>query len=437
MMKKVPLVASIGIIALLCLQTFWLHNLYYVNKQQQIQIINKLFNVAIEKELTIRECDSLSNEKDALLIVQSIDSINLENINKLGLTTCYSEILSQNTQDKDINNNPIQLHILDSLFTEELNHEDAGATVVRIFYYDQFFNLIHEIGNGRPTNSSTIFTNLKPIGTKGLRFVQAAVILPPKQIVEHIQYELIASFSIVCIVLFILYYQWSIIMKEKKLLAKQKQIVYAIIHDLKSPLNSLYTFLDFIEMDQTEPEQRTILDKGKKRIKQIAIFIDQMLDVFRKNTSPFQYIEIHLLEFIKYIWQDISNCYPDKTIQFNIINRLSTEIFFTDPTRLERCLRNLFDNALKYSDRDVSITVTLSNNQNKLNIEIKDTGWGIPKNDLKKSGNLFYRVRKSIKPTRKGYGIGLCSVNDLLQELGGSLQIESTEGVGSTFTIQL
>lgn len=436
-MKKVPLIASIGIIALLSLQTFWLHSLYYINKQQQIQIINKLFNIAIEKELTMREFDSLPDEKDAQLIVQLIDSISLEEMRNSGIITCYSDILTQIKQDEGINNNPIQLHELDSLFTEELNREDVGATVVRILYYDQFLSLIHEIGNNRPTNSSTIFTSLKPIGTKGLRFVQAAVILPPEQIVEHMQYELIASFSIVCIILFILYYQWFVIIKEKKLLAKQKQTVYAIAHDLKSPLNSLYAFLDFIEMDQTEPEQRTVLDKGKKRIKQIAALIDQMLDIFQKNASPSQHIEIHLPEFIKDIWQDVSYCYPDKTIQFNVINRLSPETVFTDPMRLERCLRNLFDNALKYSDHDVSITVTLSKKQEKMQIEIKDTGWGIPKNDLKKSGNLFYRVRKSIKPTRKGYGIGLCSVNDLLQELGGSLQIESTEGGGSTFTIQL
>lgn len=436
-MKKVPFIASIGIIALLCLQTFWLHNLYYVNKQQQTQVINKLFNIAIEKELTIRECDSLPDEKDAQFIVQSIDSISLEEMKNSEISNCYSDIFTQTIQDKGINSNPIQLHILDSLFKEEINREEAGATVVRIFYYDQFFNLIHETGNNCPTTSSTILTSLKPIGTKGLRFIQAAVTLPPEQIIERMQYALIASFSIVCIILFVLYYQWFVIIKEKKLLAKQKQTVYAVVHDLKSPLNSLYTFLDFLEMDQTDSEQITILDKGKKRIKQIAAFIDQMLDIFQKNTSPLQHIEIDLPEFIKDIWQDVSNCYPDKTIQFNMINRLSPETVFTDPTRLERCLRNLFDNALKYSDRDVSITVTLSNNQNKLNIEIKDTGWGIPKNDLKKSGNLFYRVRKSIKPARKGYGIGLCSVNDLLQELGGSLQIESTEGLGSTFTIQL
>lgn len=436
-MKKVPFIASIGIIALLCLQAFWIHNLYYVNKQQQIQVINNLFNIAIEKEHTIRECDSLPDEKDAQFIIQSIDSISLNRTRNTQITNCYSDIFTQTIQDKGINSNPIRLHTLDSLFTEELNREDAGATVARIFYYDQFFNLINETGNDRPANSSVILTYLKPIGTKGLRFVQAAVILPPEQIIERMQYALIASFSIVCIILFVLYYQWFVIIKENKLLAKQKQTVYAVVHDLKSPLNSLYTFLDFIEIDQTDSEQITILDKGKKRIKQIAAFIDQMLDIFQKNTSPLQHIEIHLPEFIKDIWQDINNFYPSKTIKFNIINRLSTETVFTDSTRLERCLRNLFDNALKYSDQDVSITVTLSNKEDKMQIEIKDTGWGISKNDLNKSGNLFYRVKKSVKPAQHGYGIGLCSVKDLLRELGGSLQIESTVGVGSVFTIQL
>ena len=81
-----------------------------------------------------------------------------------------------------------------------------------------------------------------------------------------------------------------------------------------------------------------------------------------------------------------------------------------DTVRLERCLRNLLENALKYSDDDVRITVTLTMKNNHYRIAIKDTGWGIPKKAQKKLGQQFFRVKQADKPAQPGYGLGLSSV---------------------------
>lgn len=75
-----------------------------------------------------------------------------------------------------------------------------------------------------------------------------------------------------------------------------------------------------------------------------------------------------------------------RTIQFLYIK------IYTDPTRLERCLRNLLENALKYSDDDVKITVVLSEHDNHLSIAIQDTGWEYRKS-TEKLGKQFYRVQ--------------------------------------------
>ena len=77
-----------------------------------------------------------------------------------------------------------------------------------------------------------------------------------------------------------------------------------------------------------------------------------------------------------------------------------------DTVRLERCLRNLLENALKYSNDDVRITVT-------------------------------FRVKQADKPAQPGYGLGLSSVMLMAKEMGGSLTFQSEEGVGSTFFINL
>lgn len=109
----------------------------------------------------------------------------------------------------------------------------------------------------------------------------------------------------------------------------------------------------------------------------------------------------------------------------------------TDPARLERCLRNLLENALKYSDDDVKITVVLSEHDNHLSIAIQDTGWGIPQKAQKKLGKQFYRVQIEGKKVHPDHGLGLCSVKQLVKEMDGSVTFRSTEGFGSIFIITL
>lgn len=108
-----------------------------------------------------------------------------------------------------------------------------------------------------------------------------------------------------------------------------------------------------------------------------------------------------------------------------------------DTVRLERCLRNLLENALKYSNDDVRITVTLTMKNNHYRIAIKDTGWGIPKKAQKKLGQQFFRVKQADKPAQPGYGLGLSSVMLMAKEMGGSLTFQSEKNVGSTFFINL
>ena len=95
------------------------------------------------------------------------------------------------------------------------------------------------------------------------------------------------------------------------------------------------------------------------------------------------------------------------------------------------------ENALKYSDDDVKITVVLSEHDNHLSIAIQDTGWGIPLKAQKKLGKQFYRVQVEGKKVHPGHGLGLCSVKQLVKEMDGSFTFRSMEGSGSVFVITL
>ena len=87
------------------------------------------------------------------------------------------------------------------------------------------------------------------------------------------------------------------------------------------------------------------------------------------------------------------------------------------------------ENALKYSDDDVKITVVLSEHDNHLSIAIQDTGWGIPQKAQKKLGKQFYRVQIEGKKVHPDHGLGLCSVKQLVKEMDGSVTFRSTVGI--------
>ncbi|WP_236651468.1 sensor histidine kinase KdpD [Parabacteroides distasonis] len=237
-----------------------------------------------------------------------------------------------------------------------------------------------------------------------------------------------------------LYYLLRTIRKAHSQLRDREIAVHSAIHDLKAPLNTAYASMDFIASQEKEPMKANILHIGKTQIRQLIEIIESMLSLLKtadgKELSKKSLIEIE--PFIEQTYQEIAKLYPEKKNLFKLEKSENfPDSIQADAIRLERCLRNLLENALKYSDNDVRITVTLTMKNNHYRIAIKDTGWGIPKKAQKKLGQQFFRVKQADKPAQPGYGLGLSSVMLMAKEMGGSLTFQSEKNVGSTFFINL
>jgi signal transduction histidine kinase len=107
-----------------------------------------------------------------------------------------------------------------------------------------------------------------------------------------------------------------------------------------------------------------------------------------------------------------------------------------DPNRIREVIQNLIDNALKYTSQG-SVTVALTGDESVAQIQIRDTGAGIPEEDLPHLFQKFYRVDNSLTRTVGGSGLGLYISKRLVELYNGRIWVESQEGQGSTFYINL
>lgn len=450
-MNKTTIISLIGMLTMFLMQAYWLTGLY-VSRQEQCQsIIDEQLKVSIKKEITFRRgLGEIKDPKNPKLIIKFAkdmtpeeiashkgDTIVLENASDKGIGDNLSDIFTQRMQDALLTGSPIQLQLLDSIFDQQLKESNIVTTSQLVLYNK----------NKESIDSTQLVidkkhclqTGFAPIGTQGLLFVKAFVEVPPHQILQHMLYSLVVSFLMSVIIFYCLYYQLVVIRKTRQALKQREQAVHSAIHDLKAPLNASYSVLDYITEKERDEALKSLLLSGKMQIRRLTETIESMLDTMKRetDTTVVNRTDVELSQLINRINKELQLLYPTKIYWVKLDKQLPYTSIYTDANRLERCLRNLIENALKYSDDGVEITIVLSEDNGRLSIAITDTGWGIPTEAQKKLGRQFYRAQHAGKTDPAGYGLGLCSVKLLLKELGGEFKFQSTEGVGSTFIIIL
>ena len=452
-MKRPTLIAITTLLALLFSLGYWLHTIYNVENNKLQEIVSDQFRAAIKLEMSGRM--SKKKHKDPnnpKWFIKSASDMTPEERNKLkGDTITWSQVeqrnlegntadlLFQRMQDGLRNSDkPLRPTVLDSLFKNLLAKQNINATT-QVVVYDSTRQIVSTTGKPFKRSLYKFQTEVLPIGTQGLQYVQGYV-KASSRITEIMLYSLTVSCLILIFSTGCLYYLLRTIRKAHAQLRDREIAVHSAIHDLKSPLNTAYASMDFIASLEKEPMKVNILNTGKTQIKQLIEIIESMLSLLKTadGKESARKSPIDIKSFIEQTYQAIARLYPNKIPLFKLEKSEDfPDMIEADTVRLERCLRNLLENALKYSNDDVRITVTLTMKNNHYRIAIKDTGWGIPKKAQKKLGQQFFRVKQADKPAQPGYGLGLSSVMLMAKEMGGSLTFQSEKNVGSTFFINL
>ena len=227
----------------------------------------------------------------------------------------------------------------------------------------------------------------------------------------------------------------------RKLENMRTEFVANVSHELKTPLTAISGFIETLKEGaiNDKKEASKFLDIMQANTERLNNLINDML-VISKSESKEMKLELKKVNIEK-ILESISSMYKeriDKKSQkliFEIANNF-TEIT-ADEEKLIQIFSNLIDNAIKFTGQGGVITVKCYDVQDKIKIEVSDTGIGIPKEHLPRIFERFYRVDKARSREMGGTGLGLAIVKHLIQLHGGTVSVESQPGRGSSFTVVL
>ncbi|WP_093273772.1 ATP-binding protein [Psychrobacillus sp. OK032] len=232
-------------------------------------------------------------------------------------------------------------------------------------------------------------------------------------------------------------------MTEQHRLDKMRSDFIAnVSHELRTPISMLQGYSEAIidEVVTTEEDKNEIIRVIYDESKRMGRLVTELLDLARLESGYLSIYkeEVSVLPTIERITLKFDQIAKEKNIRLYFEHTLSETIHLQlDEDRMEQVLTNLIDNALRHTPKDGSVTVNLTEAAGHIMIEVKDTGYGIPKEDLPYVFERFYKADKARTRGKSGTGLGLAIAKNIVERHDGSLSVESEVGVGTTFIIKL
>lgn len=216
------------------------------------------------------------------------------------------------------------------------------------------------------------------------------------------------------------------------------EFLASVSHGLHSPINAMAALAETLLMQPDEENARRIAEKIRDSSSRLSHMIEQIIDFDRIESDKvnLKRNDVLLSDLIMLAVDEKERELPD---EFSIRTEFDSDfdLISCDPDRIRQVLRNLLDNAVKYSPDGGVITVKTKSHQGDIQVSIEDEGIGIGPLNIKTIFERYSRVDNGADAGSGGLGIGLNISQGIIELHGGRIRVKSEEGKGSTFTFSL
>jgi two-component system phosphate regulon sensor histidine kinase PhoR len=222
----------------------------------------------------------------------------------------------------------------------------------------------------------------------------------------------------------------------------KNDFVNNMTHEFKTPISSISLASQMLQdpsVGKTPQTLTHISNVIRDETKRLSFMVEKVLQmaIFEKDKSMLKLNEIKINNLIKEIAKNFSLKVTSKGGQITTNLKAEHDIALVDEVHFTNVVFNLMDNALKYCDKPLLLTIETWNEKDNLLISIEDNGIGIHKEDLKRIFEKFYRVSTGNLHNVKGFGLGLAYVKKIITEHRGTIKVESEINIGTKFTITI
>ena len=235
------------------------------------------------------------------------------------------------------------------------------------------------------------------------------------------------------------------ISREKTISRLKSEFISIAAHQLRTPLSAIkWTLRMMLDKDvgSVTEEQEKFLERGYETNERMIKLVSDLLNVSRIEEGRFGY------EFIPFsVEKVIDDLLPDYKLQLKKKNLKLTykkpeeklPPIKMDPRRMRLALQNLLENAIHYTppQGEIALSIYMDKKKDTVDITVSDTGVGIPTHQMNRLFTKFFRAENVMRMQTEGSGLGLYIVRNIIRRHGGTIDVESEEGKGTTFSIHL
>ncbi|WP_042477878.1 ATP-binding protein [Bacillus ndiopicus] len=230
--------------------------------------------------------------------------------------------------------------------------------------------------------------------------------------------------------------------EQHRLEKLRSDFIANVSHELRTPIAMLQGYseaiLDGVVVDEDERNEmiKIIYDESQR----MGRLVTDLLDLARMESGHMRLYKnlVPIIPVLERMTQKFAQVAKEKHVDLRFVSNIEDDVMINiDEDRIEQVLTNLVDNALRHTPVEGAVTVSATYEKSYVKIEVRDTGIGIPKDDLPYVFERFYKADKARTRSKGGTGLGLAIARNIVEAHNGNIAVTSVEKEGTAFTFYL